>query len=78
MQTKVDLRQRSGERVCVLWWMDLNTCDVSVSLRAVLCQIHARKINRFVDNGPEFRVRCGGWRRQLCVKIQNKNKNGDP
>ena len=74
-QTEVALRQRSRERVCVLWWTDLTTYDVSASPATVLCQIHARKINHFVDNGPEICVRCGEWGRQLCVKIQNKSKN---
>ena len=78
MQIEVALGQRSRERVCVLRWTDLTTCDVSASLGVVLCQIHARKINHFVDNGPEVRVRCSGWSRQLCVKIQNKTKNGVP
>ena len=72
------LGQRSGERVCVLWSTNLTTYDVSASLGEILCQIHAREINRFVGNGPEVRVRCSGWRRQLCVKIQNKTKNGIP
>ena len=60
--------------MCVLRWTDLTTCDVSASPREVLCQIHARKINHFVDNGTDIRVRCDEWRRQFCVKIQNKSK----
>ena len=60
METEVALRQRSGDCVCVLQWIDLTTCDVSASLRVILCQIHARKINHFVDNGPEIRIMCGG------------------
>ena len=59
MQTEVALGQRSGEHVCVLRWMDLTTCDVSASPGALICQIHARKKNRFVDSGPEVCVRCG-------------------
>ena len=58
-QTEVALGQRSGECVCVLWWTDLTTYDVSESLGALLCQIHARKINHFVDSGPEVCVRYG-------------------
>ena len=68
MQTEVALGQRSGERVCVLWWTNLTTCDVSASPRALTCQIRARKINCFVDSGPEVRVRYDEWKRQLCVK----------
>ena len=67
------LGQRLGEHVCVLRWMALTTYDVSASPGALICQIHARKINHFVDNGPEVRVRCGGWRRQLCVKMQENS-----
>ena len=78
MKTEVALGQRSGEHVCEFQWMNLTTCDVSASPGAFTCQIHARKINHFVDNGPEVHVRCDGWRRQLCVKIQNKKKNGNP
>ena len=59
----------------VLQWIDLTTCDVSVSPGALICQIHAGKINRFVDNGLEIRVRCGGWSRQLYV---TKIKGGGP
>ena len=54
------LSDRGQESVCELRWMDLTTCDVSASPGAVLCQTHARKINRFVDNGPGIHVRCGG------------------
>ena len=61
--------------MCELWWMDLTTCDVSASLGAVICQIHAREINHFLDNGPQICVRCGGWSRQLYV---TKNKNDVP
>ena len=47
------------ESMCELRWMDLTTCDVSASPRVVLCQIHARKINHFVDNGLKvIRVVC--------------------
>ena len=56
----------------------MTTCDVSASLGALICQIHARRINFFVDNGTEVRVRCGGWRRQLRVKIQKKLKKWKP
>ena len=53
------LGQKSGEHVCVLWWMNLTTCDVSTSLEAFICQIHARKIKGFVDDGLDVRIRCG-------------------
>ena len=43
-----------------LRWMDLTTCDVSASPRVVICQIHAREIIHFLDNGPEICLRCGG------------------
>ena len=76
MKTEVALEQRSGERVCVLWWMDLTTCDVSTSMGALICQIHAIKINHFVHNGPEIRIRCGGWRRRLYAKIKIMFLNG--
>ena len=59
-QTEVALGHRSGERVCVLRWTDLTTCDVSASPWTLICQIHGRKIKGFVDNGPEVCVRCGG------------------
>ena len=42
-QTKVALEQRSGERVCVLRWMNLTTCDVIASPGAFIWQIRARK-----------------------------------
>ena len=70
MQTKVAIGKRSVEHVCVLWWMDLTTCDVSASPGAFICQIHAHEIICFVDNGPDVYVRCGRRSRQLCVKIQ--------
>ena len=59
-QTEVVLRQRLGEHVCVLWWTDLTTCDVSANLGAVIFQIRTRKVNHLQENGPEVRVRCGG------------------
>ena len=59
-QTEVALRQRSRERVCVLRWMELTTCNVSTNSGALIFQIHARKIKGFVDDGPDVRVRCGG------------------
>ena len=59
-QTEVALGQRSREHVCVLQWMDLTTCDVITSLEALICQIHARKIKGFVDDGPDVHLRCGG------------------
>ena len=69
------LSDRGQESVCELRWMDLTTCDVSASLGAVICQIRTRKINCFVDSGPEVHVRCSEWSKQLCVKIKNKTKN---
>ena len=68
------LLDRGQESVCVLRWTDLTTCDVSTSPGALLCKIHARKINHLVDNGPAVRVRCGEWRRHLCVKYKIKVK----
>ena len=53
------LSDKGQERVCELRRMDLTTCDVSASLGALICQIHARKVNHFVDSGPEVCVRCG-------------------
>ena len=65
------LSNRWVERaMCELQWMDLTTCDVSVSPEAVICQIHVREIIYFLDNGLEIRVRCGGWIRQLYVEIK--------
>ena len=64
MQTKVALGQRLGERVCVLRWTNLTTCDVSASPWTLICQIHGRKIKGVVDDGPYVRVRCGE-KRQL-------------
>ena len=71
MQTEVALRQRSGECVCVLQWTDLTTCDVSTSPEALICQIHARKIKGFVDNGLDVHVRCIG---KDNYKYKNKSK----
>ena len=56
--------------MCELWWTDLSTCDVSASPEVVICQRHANKMIRLLDNGPEIRIRCSGWSRQLCVKIK--------
>ena len=33
-----------------------------------------KKINHFVDSGLEVHVRCGEWKRQLCVKNKTKNE----
>ena len=57
--------------MCVLWWTDLTTCDVSTSLRELICQIHARKIKGFVDNVPDVCVRFGG---KDNYKYKNKSK----
>ena len=65
------LEQRSGERVCVLRWTDLTTCDVSASPGELICQIHARKIKGFVDDGLDVHVRCG---RKDNYKYKNKSK----
>ena len=61
--------------MCELWWMDLTTCDVSASLEAVICQIHAKEMICFMDDGLEVHIRCGGWSGQLYV---TKNKNDVP
>ena len=71
MQTEVALGQRSRERVCVFRWTDLTTCIISTSPKALICQIHARKIKGFVDDGPDVRVRCGG---KDNYKYKNKSK----
>ena len=71
MQTKVSLGQTSGERVCVLRWMDLTTWNVSTSPEAFICQIHARKIKGFVDDGLDIRIRCVG---KDNYKYKNKSK----
>ena len=65
------LKQRSGECVCVFWWTNLTTCDVSASLWTLIFQIHARKIKGFVDDGPDVRERCGG---KDNYKYKNKSK----
>ena len=70
MQNGVALRERLGERVCVLWWMNLTTCDVCTSSKEFICQIHVRKINCFVDDGLDVRVRCG---EKDNYKYKNKN-----
>ena len=54
------LLDRGQESICELKRTNLTTCDASASPGALICQIHARKMNRFVDNGPEIHVRCGG------------------
>ena len=70
-QNEVALGQRSREHVCVLWWANLTTCDVSASPGALICQIHARKIKGFVDNGSIVHIRCGG---KDNYKYKNKSK----
>ena len=45
--------------MCVLWWTNLTTYDVSASPGALLCQIHVQKIMGFVDDGQDVHVRCG-------------------
>ena len=57
--------------MCVLRWMELTTCDVSASLRALICQIHTREIKGFVDDGPDVHVRFGG---KDNYKYKNKSK----
>ena len=47
------------------------TCDVSVSPEVVICQMHAKEMIRPLDDGPDIHIRCGGRRRQLCVKNKN-------
>ena len=51
--------------------MDLTTCDMSASMDAVICQIHAKEMICSPSNGLEIRIRCGGWIRQLYAKNQN-------
>ena len=58
--------------VCELWWMDLTTCDVSASPKAVICQMHAKEMIYIPNDGMNIHIRCGGWSRQL------KNKNDVP
>ena len=50
--------------------MDLTTCDVSESPEVVICQMHAKEMIRPPDDGLTIHIRCGGWSRQLCVKIK--------
>ena len=57
--------------MCVLWWTNLTTCDVSTSPEAFICQIYARKIKGFMDDGPDVRVRCSG---KDNYKYKNKSK----
>ena len=56
--------------MCELWWMELTTYDVSASLEAVICQMHAKEMIRPLGDGPDIHVRCGGWIRQLYVEIK--------
>ena len=56
--------------MCELWWTDLTTCDVSASLEAIICQMHATEMICPMGDGPETRVRCGGCIRQLYTKIK--------
>ena len=51
--------------------MELNTCDVSASLEAVICQMHAKEMIHPPDDGPKIHIRCGGRIRQLYAKNQN-------
>ena len=73
MQTKVAFGQRSGERVCVLWWTEFTTYDVSTSPRALTFQIRARKeivlvvVQRFVYGAVKRKD-------NLCVKNKIKDK----
>ena len=46
--------------VCEFWWTDLTTCDVSASLKAVVCQMHVKEMVRSLDSGLETRIRCDG------------------
>ena len=57
--------------MCMLRWTELTTCDVSASPRELICQIHARKIKGFVDDGPDVCVRCSG---KDNYKYKNKSK----
>ena len=50
---------------------NLTTCDVSASLKAVICQMNAKEMIRPLDDGLEICTRCGGRIRQLYAKNQN-------
>ena len=47
--------------MCELWWMDLTTCDVSASMEAVICLIHAKEMICPSGDGPDTHIRCSGW-----------------
>ena len=65
--SRIEVRRVVGE----LWWTHLTACDVSASLGALICQIHARKIKGFVDDGPDVRIRCS---EKDNYKYKNKSK----
>ena len=56
--------------MCELWWTELTTCDVSVSLEAFICQIHAKEMIGPLDDGSKTSVRCDGKIRQLNVEMK--------
>ena len=62
--------------MCESWWTDLTTCGVSASPEAIICQMHAKEMIRPPDDGPEIRIRCGGWIRQLYAKNKNDVPDG--
>ena len=68
------LLDRGQERECVFVTvdrLDYKYGDVSTSTEEFICQINARKIKGFVDDGPDVRVRCGG---KDNYKYKNKSK----
>ena len=56
--------------MCEFWWKDLTTCDVSASLEAIICQMHATKMIRPLGDGLETQLRCGGWIRKLYTEMK--------
>ena len=56
-------------RVCVCVVVDeLDYMRCEYKSRGIYMPNTCKKINRFVDSGPEVRIRCGKWKRKLCVK----------
>ena len=63
------ISDRGQESVCVCVVVDgidymRCECKSEVTYMPNTC----KKNNFFVDDGPYFCVRCGEWKRQLCVK----------
>ena len=59
-QTEVALKQRSRERVCVLRWTDLTTCDVNTSPEVVIFQMHAKEMIHSLDDHLKIHIRSSG------------------